>query len=501
MINRLRYILLTILLIAASQAAGQYIIDKVCVGSVRYYRVDGEAGSTYTWKLTDPLSNATIIPSNADTVAITWNMVPGIYKLSTIQHSVVTNCDGVIEIGDIEVFDQPLTFAGNPMTLCTPGPYQLSEATAANYDSLSWATPGDGTFDNDTILHPVYTPGTGYLLAGSVTLILTAHGLGNGTSCTPAVSSVVIHQSAEVVAVTAIATNVSCFGGNNGTATAIPTGGTGTYTYLWSNGQVTNPAINLTAGTYTVSVTDANLCMVTASVIITEPAESLQAIITSQTNVTCFGYSDGNATVTAAGGTMPYTYVWNTTPVQTTSTASNLVAGTYTVTVTDSNNCTANYSVTLTQPPSILAFAGSDALICEAQSYMLSAATAANNSSLTWTTSGDGSFDNTTVLNPTYLPGTADITAGSVTLTLTAYGITPCPDSTDFMVLSISRQAIADAGPDTTICESEGSLTLVNATAGYYTSLLWTSSGTGTFSDMSLLNTVYTPSAAEGAGS
>ena len=278
------------------------------------------------------------------------------------------------------------------------------------------------------------------LIAGTYTVTVT-----DNLFCT-ATASITITEPPLLAAVVT-GTNVSCHGGNNGTATATVTGGIPSYVYFWSNGQVTNPATNLIAGTYTVTVTDANLCMATASVIITEPAESLQATITSQTNVTCFGYSDGSATVTATGGTPPYSYVWNTIPVQTTSTASNLVAGTYTVTVTDANNCTANDSVTLTQPPSILAFAGSDALICESQSYMLFAATAANYSSVTWTTSGDGSFSNTIALNPLYIPSAADITAGSVTLTLTAHGIPPCLDSIDSMVLSISRQAITDAGP------------------------------------------------------
>ena len=154
-------------------------------------------------------------------------------------------------------------------------------------------------------MNPVYTPGTGDLLAGSVTLTLTAYGMGSGSDCIPAVSSVVIHQSATVVAVTATATNV-----------------------------------------------------------------------------TCFGYSDGSATAIATGGTLSYSYAWNTIPVQTTATASNLTAGTYTVTVTDGNNCAATASVTITQPPSIMAYAGPDGLICETQSYTLSAATAANYSSL-----------------------------------------------------------------------------------------------------------------------
>ena len=100
-------------------------------------------------------------------------------------------------------------------------------------------------------------------------------------------------------------------------------------------------------------------------------------------------------------------------------------------------------------------------------------------------------------LNPVYTPGPADIAAGNVTLTLIAHGIVPCPDSSDSMVLSISRQALANAGADTTICETKGSLTLVNATAVYYTSLLWTSSGTGTFSDATILNPVYNPSPAD----
>lgn len=213
MFNRLRYILLTILLIAASQAAGQYIIDSVCVDAVRYYRVDGETGSTYIWKMTDPFSNVTTLTGNADTVAITWNVVPGIYKLSTIQHSVVTGCDGLLEIGDIKVFSKPLAFAGNPMTFCSPGPIMLSEATASNYSQLKWTTSGTGTFNNDLILNPVYTASPGDLLTGNVTLTLTAHGLGRGTSCTPAVASVILTHPSSIL-VSAGPDDVSCLGNN-----------------------------------------------------------------------------------------------------------------------------------------------------------------------------------------------------------------------------------------------------------------------------------------------
>jgi PKD repeat protein len=407
-------------LLCILQATGQALMpDSICMGAQKHYWVFGNPGSTYTWKLTDPSGSPTILPGTGDTVMINWTMAPGTYTLTTLQHSVY-HCDGVLQVGLIELFEQAVDFAGNPKIFCTPDPYMLSDATASFYKNLLWTTSGDGSFDNNAILHPIYTPGSGDLLAGTVTLTLTAQGMGSGNTCTPAVSSLVVHQSATILAVTATATNVSCFGFSDGTATANPIGGTGTYTYLWN-----------------------------------DPA------------------------------------------AQTTITATGLVAGTYIVIVTDGNNCTATDTITITQPPSIMAFAGADTLICETQAYTLSAAAAANYSSLIWTTSGTGLFNDPTVLNPVYTPSIADITAGSVTLTLTAHGINLCPDSSDSMILSISRQAIADAGADTTICQSAGSLTLVNATASHFTTLLWTSSGTGTFNNANLLNPIYTPSAAD----
>ncbi|NDA28823.1 MAG: hypothetical protein EBZ25_08360, partial [Flavobacteriia bacterium] len=72
--------------------------------------------------------------------------------------------------------------------------------------------------------------------------------------------------------------------------------------------------------------------------------------VTTTTPATCFGNSDGSATVAASGGTQPYTYSWVTTPVQTTATASGLAAGTYNVTATDNNGCTSTQSVTITEP-------------------------------------------------------------------------------------------------------------------------------------------------------
>jgi gliding motility-associated-like protein len=145
---------------------------------------------------------------------------------------------------------------------------------------------------------------------------------------------------------------VSCNGGNNGNVTAIPTGGTPNYTYNWNNGQTTASATNLTAGTQTVTVTDANGCIVTNNITLTEPtALTINTIINSNYNgfnISCNGENDGNATATISGGTGNYTYLWNNG--QTTATATNLTAGTFTVTATDDNGCTIIDNVTLTEP-------------------------------------------------------------------------------------------------------------------------------------------------------
>ena len=142
-----------------------------------------------------------------------------------------------------------------------------------------------------------------------------------------------ITEPAAALAATITAqTNVLCFGGTTGDATVTATGGTAPYTYSWNTTpvQTGQTATGLAAGTYTVTVTDAGGCTTTATVTITEPAAALAATITAQTNVLCFGGTTGDATVTATGGTAPYTYSWNTTPVQTGQTATGLAAGTYT---------------------------------------------------------------------------------------------------------------------------------------------------------------------------
>ena len=161
---------------------------------------------------------------------------------------------------------------------------------------------------------------------------------------------------------TASATNtpVSCNAGANGTATVTAAGGTPIYTYAWSNGQTTPTATGLTAGTYSVTVTDTHACSTIATTTITQPTP-ITASATS-VNPLCNGGANGTASVTAAGGTPNYTYLWSNG--QTTANATGLAAGNYLVTVTDANACSTIATVTLTQPAPITASTTSTAVLC-----------------------------------------------------------------------------------------------------------------------------------------
>ncbi len=152
-----------------------------------------------------------------------------------------------------------------------------------------------------------------------------------------------------------------------------------------------------------------------------------------------------------------------------------------------------NDTITINVLPQVTITAGPDITICATTgSVQLTGASAQNASGYLWTSSGTGSFDNPNLLNPVYTPSVADLSAGSVILSLTAYAVAPCIDAVDDMVLGISPQATADAGPDDISCQGQ-SFTILNATAQNYTSLLWTTSGLGTLQNSNTLTPAYVP--------
>ncbi|MDC1452653.1 hypothetical protein N8371_09675, partial [Vicingaceae bacterium] len=168
---------------------------------------------------------------------------------------------------------------------------------------------------------------------------------------TDGVGSCVDSVSINVLEGSIVKTNVSCNGGNDGSATASGTRGTTPYSYLWSNAATTASITGLTAGTYTVTVTDGNACTITSFATITEPTALTASTV--NTNVSCNGGSDGSATASGTGGTTPYSYLWSNASA--TASITGVVAGTYTVTISDANNCTTTSSVTIAEPTALVA--------------------------------------------------------------------------------------------------------------------------------------------------
>lgn len=256
----------------------------------------------------------------------------------------------------------------NPLTVtpsvtnyaCFGGTGTINLTVTGGNPGYTYAWSGSGSGSN---------PRTG-LLAGSYTVTVT-----DTKGCT-ATATATVTGPLTALSLSSTKTNVSCNGGSNGSINLSVSGGTPGYTYAWSGaGSGTNPRTNLAAGTYIVTVTDANGCTTTLTETITQPP--ILTISLTKNNPTCPPAgnppvnADGSIVVTATGGTPQYDVSWSG-PLSgnpagkeiTTSggnyTISNLVAGTYTVTVTDNNGCTASGSITLNPvnvlppaPPSI----------------------------------------------------------------------------------------------------------------------------------------------------
>jgi len=178
------------------------------------------------------------------------------------------------------------------------------------------------------------------LVAGTYVVVVT-----DGENCTASISVAITQPN--VLTTNANATAQSAFGQNDGTATATPMGGTAGYTYVWDNGGITPTITGLAPGNYTVVVTDANGCTAAQTVTVNSFNCTLSADI-SGVNVACHGASNGSAQALVSGAADPATYAWSNG--ETTASVSNLAAGTYTVNITDGNNCPAVLSINISQP-------------------------------------------------------------------------------------------------------------------------------------------------------
>ncbi|MBP0902413.1 beta strand repeat-containing protein [Mariniflexile gromovii] len=290
----------------------------------------GTAGYTYNWTPGNPTGDGTTSVSGL--TAGTWTCT-------------VTDANGCTKSTSFTI-TQPttlnLTAASQTNVSCFGGSNGAASVNAATGGAggytYNW-TPGNPVGDGTTSVSG--------LTAGTWWCTVT-----DANGCV-AVSTFTVTQPASTVSGTTVVTNVSCNGGTNGTINLTPTGGTAPYTFNWGGGVTTEDRTGLAAGSYSVTITDANGCTGTVSgITVTQPPALVST--GSQTNISCNGGSNGSATVNATGGTPGYTYSWSPSG-GTAATATGLTAGTYTVVVTDANGCTATRNFTLTQPTALSA--------------------------------------------------------------------------------------------------------------------------------------------------
>ena len=271
-------------------------------------------------------TSATFDWSNSETTQNISGLTAGIYSV------VVTDDNGCIT-GISQIIMQPNAVSGN--TMVTPPTCNGDTDGAVNLTTNG----GDGnyTYEWDDAAMSTTQDIMG-LAAGTYTVMIT-----DGNGCMGTAMGTVIEPAA--VSGTIVAIDASCNGNTDGELDLTPTGGVGTYTYLWDNAMAstTQDISGLATGTYMVTITDGNGCTGTATGTVNEPAAL--TITATPTDITTG--NNGTVSTTTAGGTAPHSYSW-TGPGGFMSTDENLTGlglmGLYEVTVTDANGCTATAS-------------------------------------------------------------------------------------------------------------------------------------------------------------
>lgn len=424
-------------------------------------------------------------------------------------------CSPVTDTKNVNFILNSIVNAGADAHMCTTA-YTISGASAGNYSSLTWAVQtGTGTISNASSLTPVFTPSATDITNGFVILSLTGNPLSPCTNAAVDYITLFIDQSPVVNAGADIST---C---TNTTFTITDATSTSFTSLLWStSGTGTFAFGNTLNAEYTPSLSDLS----SGSVILTLAASNDGCGTFTDTKLVNFinhtVVSAGNDTTICEGnslavqgasavsfssifwttsGTGTFAAGNSTTPVYTPG-AADILAGTVTLTFNAvsvapcGNTISDNLVLSIQRRPVVSA--GSDALICSSDVYNNADGSVSNSSTFAWTTSGSGSFSNANTLINTYIPSAGDITNGNVTLTLTASNNAACPDITDQKVISFMPAPVADAGPSATICTS-CVFVAASASAANSTSVLWQTSGSGAFNNATLLNTTYTPSAAD----
>ncbi len=307
---------------------------------------------------------------------------------------------------NVTVFDSRGCTAVESFNITTPNPILLSEL----HTDITCFGLNDGAID------VTITGGTAPVVFGWVDNVQTEDrsGLAAGqytitasdaAGCSASLT-VTISEPTELI-VNISKTDILCFGGNTGTANATITGGTPQYVFDWSTSIPGANQIGLTAGTYTLTVTDASQCSAIASVTIDE-AQGLIASVT-KTDATCNGIDNGTAQINVSGGTPQYGFDWNVQGLSGSS-QTGLPAGNYDVTITDANNCTAFVTFIIGEDDPISLTGSSTPASCNG---------AADGSASVSAVGGTGTFSYAWSIQGQSSSSISGLTAGSYTVTVT----------------------------------------------------------------------------------
>lgn len=313
--------------------------DSTCLGSATGKAWAAGNGGTQPYSFTWSTTPA----QNTDTAS---NLGAGSYTVT------ITDASGCSTTNSVTVL------SASAVSLAT---WADSTSCSGGSDGKAWVSAsGGGPFSYIWNTTPSQNTDTAFnLAAGNYTVTVT-----DGNGCTTA--STVTLFDAVPVNITMFADSIGCFGANNANVWAVVSGGHAPYTYNWSSGTAVptgDTITNVSAGSYSLTITDANGCMDTASINVLQQANLNLSGGTD--SASCTGVADGSAWVQASGGAPPYTYVWGgTSPIQTTDTATGLRANVYMVTVTDNNGCQDFLQLSVGEPLSIQHTMDFDSVAC-----------------------------------------------------------------------------------------------------------------------------------------
>ncbi len=363
-------------------------------------------------------------------------LYPGTYAVTVTDANGCTASSSQFSVSYASTLSSSVTVAPFPCTGGTTTATMTPTGGTAPY-TYSWSPSGG----NGATSTPI-GPGTYYCT------VTDANGCVSSRSFT-------ITQPAPLTASATITSNyngfpISCDGMCDGQLTAVVSGGSGPYTYQWSNGMITQIATGVCMGAYTYTVTDVAGCSATANVMVMPPAP-LYAAITA-TNVSCNGNSNGAINMTMSGGAGGYSYSWSNSA--TTEDINGLAPGTYSVTIADVNGCTTTASATITQPPVLTSSSSATSITC-------------NGGTATVTVTGSGGT------SPYSGAGTFTVTAGNY-----SYPVTDANGCTTTTSITVTEPTVLTSASSSTAILCNGGTATVMVTGSGGTSPY---SGAGTF--------------------